>query len=166
MNVDDDQDRRQAYMNVRDQVGYCGIWCGSCIVGNGTLSEMTKRYRQMIAAYGLKEWAPGDFDYDEFSRGLESIQNMEACPGCLKGGGRDACELRACASTKGLASCVACSEFGECEHNELLSTMRSGAIDAGLCVRAEKSEPQGSLEEWEDQLRQSWPCSILFREDV
>jgi hypothetical protein len=26
-----------AYENVMDQIGYCGICCGSCAVGNGAL---------------------------------------------------------------------------------------------------------------------------------
>ena len=30
--------------NVKDQIGYCGIWCGSCIVGNGALRELTRKY--------------------------------------------------------------------------------------------------------------------------
>ena len=40
---------------VKNQIGSCGIWCGSCVVANGTLRELTRRYAQMIEAYGLKD---------------------------------------------------------------------------------------------------------------
>jgi hypothetical protein len=152
----------QSYENVRDQIGFCGIWCGSCVVGNGTLRELTKRYEEMIAAYGLREWGPRDLDYDELSRALASIEGMPDCPGCLEGGGRDDCEIRACALARGLESCVACDEFGRCGHAAIVERMRSGAVAAGLFVKAAGTEGGESLEEWERQLERRWPCCILF----
>lgn len=154
----------QAYENVRDQIGPCGIWCGSCVVGNGTLRELTRRYEETITAYGLRDWGPRDLDYDDLSRALASLQDMPDCPGCLKGGGRDDCEIRACALAKGLESCVACDEFGGCEHAAILERMRSGAVAAGLFVEAEGTEAGSPLEEWESQLERRWPCCILFME--
>ena len=97
-----DAEKAETSENVKSQIGFCGIWCGSCMVGNGTLRELTKRYEEMTNAYGLGKWCPKDFDYGEFSKGLASIQRMPLCIGCLKGGGRDDCEIRACASNKGL----------------------------------------------------------------
>jgi hypothetical protein len=46
---------RKTFEGVKDQIGYCGIWYGSCIVGNGALGELTTRYGKMLAIYGLKE---------------------------------------------------------------------------------------------------------------
>jgi hypothetical protein len=63
---------KKAFENVREQIGFCGIWCGSCVVGNGTLRELTERCEEIIGAYGLEEWAPRDFDYKEFLKGLAS----------------------------------------------------------------------------------------------
>jgi hypothetical protein len=83
--------RNKAYENVKDQIGCCGIWCGSCIIGNGTLQELTKKYQRLTTAYGLKQWAPKDLNYKEFSKGLTLLKNFPPCPGCLKGGGRDDC---------------------------------------------------------------------------
>ena len=71
-----------AYENVKDQIGFCGIWCGSCVVGNGTLRKLTKKYKETVTAYGLPEWAPKDFDHAEFSQGLTSIQG-NAEQGCI-----------------------------------------------------------------------------------
>jgi hypothetical protein len=49
---------RNAFESVKAEIGYCGIWCGSRAVGNGALGEITTRYEKMLAAYGLKQWAP------------------------------------------------------------------------------------------------------------
>ena len=91
----------EAFENVKAQIGPCGIWCGSCVVGNGALRELTRRYEELTVAYGLAEWAPRDFSYEEFSKGLASLRDMDPCPGCVRGGGREGCEIRACASNHG-----------------------------------------------------------------
>ena len=43
-----------AFEGVKRQIGYCGIWCGSGIVCNGTLSELTRQYDELIKAYVLE----------------------------------------------------------------------------------------------------------------
>jgi hypothetical protein len=48
------------FENVRDQIGFCGIWCGSCAVGNGALRELTKRYEDVVKGYGLEGCAGCD----------------------------------------------------------------------------------------------------------
>jgi hypothetical protein len=153
---------RKAFENVREQIGFCGIWCGSCVVGNGTLRELTERYEEIIGAYGLEEWAPRDFDYKEFLKGLTSIRGMPLCPGCLKGGGRDNCEMKACASNKNIDDCSECHESAACKHVEILQTMRSGALAAGLFVKTEEVDRQQLIEEWTAELKSQWPCCILF----
>jgi len=154
-----------AFENVKDQIGCCGIWCGSCVVGNGALREITKRYAEMIEAYGLKEWGPKDLDYEKLAKGLESIQTTPLCPGCLKGGGRDNCEMKACASGKGIDDCGECGEPAECPHNGVLQQMRSGAVAAGLYVKTKSVDKQKLIEQWTAQLKLTWPCSVLFAGD-
>ena len=161
----DNQHRTQAFENVRDQIGFCGIWCGSCIVGNGTLQELTRRYKELIAVYGLEEWGPKDFDYKELLKGLGSIQNTPVCAGCLKGGGRENCEMRFCASSRGVTGCYTCREIAVCTHSEPLQYMRSGAIRAGLFVNTEDVDRQQLIRNWTAKLRIHWPCSVLFAND-
>ena len=150
------------YENVKNQIGFCGIWCGSCIVGNGSLREMAKRFGETLDAYGLRAWAPPDLEYDELSRGLDAIGRIPVCPGCLKGGGRNGCEIRACALNRGLESCTRCPEFGNCRHAEIVEKMRSGAAAAGLFVMREGDERDRILPEWDARLRERWPCCVLF----
>ncbi len=73
------------FENVKNQIGFCGLWCGSCIVGNGALKELTRRYEHLIIGYGVDKWGAKDFDEKEFLKGLASIQSIPICQGCLKG---------------------------------------------------------------------------------
>ncbi len=157
-----DAEKDAAFGNVKSQIGFCGIWCGSCVVGNGTLRELTERYEEITNKYGLGKWCPKDFDYGEFSKGLASIQRMPLCPGCLKGGGRDDCEIRTCASNKGLQDCTECNNLSECKHGEILEKMRSGALEAGLLVKVNGADRQTLLREWTVVLKTKWPSCILF----
>jgi hypothetical protein len=62
--------KKKAYDNVKGQIGRCGIYCGSCVVGNGTLRELAKRFEETYKAYGVHHWGPKDFDIDNFVKGL------------------------------------------------------------------------------------------------
>jgi hypothetical protein len=155
----------KAFENVRRQIGFCGLWCGSCIVGNGTLRELTRRYRELLAVYSLQEWGPQDFDYNELLKGLESIESIPLCSGCLRGGGRENCEMRACAESKRITGCYTCREIGVCKHLEPLNHMRSGAIKAGLFVTTEDLDRQHLIENWTSKLKTSWPGSVLSAND-
>ena len=152
----------EAFENVKDQVGVCGIWCGSCIAGNGALRELTRRYRALIKAYDLQDWAPKTFDFDEFVKGLQAIEGMPVCAGCLKGGGRDKCEMRTCAAAQGHQNCLACSTPGRCKHADLLEKMRSGARSAGLGVLADDVDREEQVNAWTAQTRRTWPCCAGF----
>jgi len=158
--------RQDAYETVRDQVGGCGIWCGSCAVGNGSLRELTSRYRGLLDSHGVGHWAPEEMDYEAFARGLGTIYDIAACPGCRQGGGRDDCPLRACSVGRAVADCTECEAFGACDHDELLQHMRSGARKAGLFVRDPGEERSCLLSTWIEELPESWPSLILFLEDA
>lgn len=132
------------------------------MVGNGTLKELTKRYEEIIHRYGLKEWAPKDYDFQEFSKGLASMQALPLCQGCLKGGGRDNCEMKACASSKKIHDCSECGQPDTCKNLETLRHMRSGARDAGLFVKMEKVDRERLIEKWTEELKRKWPSCILL----
>ena len=157
--------KSKSFKNVKDQIGFCGIWCGSCVVGNGILQELTKRYEKLINGYGLEKWAPKDFDFKEFKKGLSSIQTIALCPGCLKGGGKLDCEIRACASEKNIAECIECDQPAECKHLEMLEKMRTGASQAGLIVKTDVVEPQELIERWIEEIKGKFPDILLFLGD-
>ena len=151
--------------NVKAQIGRCGIWCGSCVVGNGTLKQLTGRYQELIEAYGLRKWGPDDLEYDEFTKGLQSIQTMPSCLGCLSGGGREEGEIRLCASARHAEDCTECDAGSDCAHAEILEQMRSGALAAGLSVKSDQADRDELLKQWVAQLASKWPCSLLFEDE-
>jgi hypothetical protein len=152
----------ESFKNVKDQIGFCGIWCGSCVVGNGVLRELTGRYEEVIQAYGLQEWGPKEFDFKEFMRGLRSIREMPLCQGCLKGDGRPNCEMRACASRKKIGDCSECDSPADCKNSDGLRKMREGAIGAGLLVKTENVDRRKLIRQWTRELKSRWPHSILL----
>ena len=150
------------FENVRNQIGFCGIWCGSCVAGNGALRELTRRYADMIGKYGLEGWAPKDLEFKEFLKGLVSIRAMPLCEGCLKGGGRPDCEMRDCASNKDVEDCSECDQPAHCKNPETLEHMRKGALQAGLYVKTAKDNRRKLVGKWTAELKAKWPCCILL----
>jgi hypothetical protein len=132
------------------------------VVGNGALEELSKRYEDLVRGYGLEHWGPEDLDFDALITNLRAAGRVAVCPGCRKDGGRDDCELRACATGRNLESCTECPEFGSCEHEEKLRHMRDGAVKAGLFVDDGGVDRERLLEEWTSRLKTAWPCCLLF----
>ncbi len=126
------------------------------------MTELTRKYREMVTSYGIDTWGPQDVDHPQLYKALESIQGAPACPGCLKGGGRDDCELRVCVTDRGATDCSACDAQAVCEHADLLEHMRSGAVKAGLFVRYDDVPREELLEEWTAILKSKWPFYMLF----
>jgi hypothetical protein len=151
------------FENVKNQIGYCGLWCGSCIVGNGTLKELTKKYAHLIRGYGVDKWGAKDFDGNEFVKGLASIQALPICPGCLKGGGNDECRIRPCAAERKVSDCTVCNEFMKCKNSEAIRKMRTGASAVGMLMRnaSDKPDQQRLIRKWIAEIRNKFPSCVI-----
>ncbi len=68
------------FENVRHQIGSCGAWCGRCVVGNGVLKQLTKKYQEMTDAYGLQEWGPTDLTTGSSRRGSSPFRRCLHVP--------------------------------------------------------------------------------------
>ncbi len=152
----------EAFENVRNQIGFCGLWCGSCIVGNGALRELTKRYEGLIKGYGVDEWGAKDFNSKEFMKGLASIQTLPICKGCLKGGGNDECKIRPCVSKKKIPDCSECNEHTTCKNLEALQKVRTGALAVGMLLKAGRGGQPELIEKWAAQIKGRFPHCLLF----
>jgi hypothetical protein len=157
--------KTSAYERVKNQIGYCGIWCGSCVVGNGTLRQLTRGYEDVIKNYDLENWAPKTFDFKEFLKGLVAIKATPLCPGCRKGGGWEACPMRGCVTNKSIADCSECDDQSACPHSASLEKMRTGSIRAGLFVKTQKGKQKEFVAQWVKRLKTRWPSCILFLKD-
>ena len=112
--------QEEAFNTVKDQVGPCGITCGTCVLGNGTIAETAEKTKSYIAGYGIKEWAPlvssgAEIDWAETEKTLEWMTKYANCQGCEKGGGPPDCTIRSCANEKGIQLCSRCSELDGCK---------------------------------------------------
>lgn len=155
----------EAFENVRDQVSACGIWCGSCAVGNGVISDLAARYEQLLRAYGLAEWGPKEIDYDVLFGNLKAMHEMPGCPGCRQGGGLEGCAMRICAAEKELEECIACDEYGTCQHTKALQQTLKGATAAKMVVKTASGDSAELITRWMDDLQGTWPNGVMFMKE-
>ncbi|MCU0860171.1 MAG: DUF3795 domain-containing protein [Thermoplasmata archaeon] len=155
---------RTPFENVRDQIGPCGLWCGSCAYGNGTITGTASALGKLIKDYGIEEWGPSGIDYAGLHAGLASVGAIPPCPGCLRGGGRADCEMRACSGKRGLKECAECDDVGMCANTKILMHMRTGAAKVGMSVKEEPGGRKDFLIRAERDLRRGLHSSVLFPE--
>ncbi len=150
-----------AFQNVRNQIGFCGIWCGSCLGGNGAIQELTRKYEQIIkhSQLALEKWASKEFIFNDFTKGLACIEAMQLCPGCRKGGGPPTCNIRICALGKSLTACSHCNELADCKNFENLEKANPKIKEELSKLRTVNQSEL--LKKWTDELAQKWPHCIL-----
>lgn len=154
---------RSHYENVKGQIGHCGLWCGSCIVGNGLLAEMTRKYEKVVCGHGVQKWGLKEKG-DDFVASLHSIEALSVCPGCLKGGGDDTCRMRECTKEKGLVHCDECGSREECPHQKNINFMHEGGKAAGMFVVWGKDE-LNRLAEIRKAYLERYPGNLLNEQD-
>jgi len=98
-------------MGEYDLVAPCGDYCGGCGQYNGLISETAKQMREFADLYGFEFRSEGEFDFQQFVKGLEWFIENARCPGCRQGGGPPQCEAKGCCLEKGLRICFECEEF-------------------------------------------------------
>lgn len=148
------------FQNVRNQIGFCGIWCGSCPAGNGAIIELTRRYEELVKNCNLEKWVPKDFDFKEFAKGLASIQRVPLCSGCKKGGGSSTCKIRICALKKGVTNCSQCSQLIECRNFDQLEKDYP-KIKEDL-IKIKDADQKDLIEKWISESKTKWPHCILL----
>jgi hypothetical protein len=115
--------RQQQYMelknNLTNQIGPCGIICGTCILGNGSVSKNAKTTFDYINMIGIKDWAPmipggRDLNWEETEKTLKWMTKYAFCAGCEQGGGPPDCEIRSCAKSRSFEVCNNCEKLEDC----------------------------------------------------
>ena len=148
------------FENVKDQIGFCGIWCGSCPAGSGTIMELTRIYEEVVKKNKLEKWAPKDFDFKEFMKGLSSIQKMTTCSGCRKSGGNPTCAVRICAQKRNVLNCSQCGELSTCKNFKELEKSHP-RIKEGLEI-IKNADLKKLVGKWTDELKARFPSCILL----
>jgi len=152
--------KTKAFQNVKDQIGFCGVWCGSCPAGSGAIMELTRIYEEIVKKNKLEKWVPKDFDFKEFMKGLSSIQKMTPCSGCHNGGGNPTCAVRICAQKRNILNCSQCSELLICKNFKDLEKSHPRIKED---LKKIKDFDQNKLvEKWTDELKGEFPFCILL----
>lgn len=91
--------------NVKQQIGHCGIWCGGCLGGNGTVKDQTMLYQDTVekSRAAIEEWDfdPGDGSLKigneelKIKRNLTGFLNFKASTYAMHG------EVRECRAFEG-----------------------------------------------------------------
>jgi hypothetical protein len=150
----------EPFEDVKNQIGFCGIWCGSCAAGNGAIHELARRFEELVNNYELEKCVPKEFNFKEFMKGLACTQATPLCPGCQKGGGPSTCKIRICALGKGILDCGECDELIECKNFEQLEKTHP-KIKQDLMETRGKNRPE-LIERWMGELKNKWPHCILL----
>jgi hypothetical protein len=156
---------RSHFDNVKGQIGHCGLWCGSCIVGNGLLAEMTSQYEREACGHGVHKWVLKEKG-KEFVDALDTIKKVPICPGCLKGGGDDTCQMRECTRQRGLVHCDECDTGKECPHSKAIEYMREAGKAAGMLAATNRQERSILLSDEHNSYFDEYPGFLLARSDA
>ena len=142
--------------STENQAGPCGILCGSCPMGGGTIAEAAGRTRQNLADSEIPNWAPfvpgGEaIDWAAVDLGLAWMETHGRCAGCENGGGPPDCTIRVCAREKGYDLCSSCEELEGCTRFEWLR-------DQGQMIKDRLNENRGlSKEEYLKKMTAKMP---------
>lgn len=151
---------RSAFDNVKGQVGPCGLWCGSCIVGNGLLAEMTAQYERVACGHGVHKWVLKEKG-EAFVEALNTIKEVPVCRGCLNGGGDDTCRMRECTKQKGLIHCDECDDEDKCPHRAMINYMREAGKAAGMIALTSPEERSSMLKDGCEPYFTEYPGILL-----
>ena len=152
----------KGFENVKNQIGYCGIWCGSCPGGNGAILELTRRLEQALKGSNPEYWVPKELDFKEFMKGLATIQTASLCSGCRKGGGDPTCQIRICASKRNIENCSQCNELIECKNFENLEKYNPRIKEELMKIK--NVDQKEIIEKWTSELKTKWPHCVLLCE--
>jgi hypothetical protein len=137
----------ESSFDVKKQVGPCGITCGTCFLGNGSVANSAKTTIDYINMIGIKEWAPlvpegKDLNWDETEKTLNWMTKYAYCEGCEKGGGPPDCTIRMCANKKGYELCNKCNELDDCTKFDWLG---EGATSIKQILKENKGKSKQDL---------------------
>ena len=108
-------------------IGFCGIDCSKCELGNKTISKNAETLKKRVENYGISQWyqlvpvADNEkFSFDELNKGLAWLVKYAACLGCQNNGGPPMCPVRMCAREKKFENCSMCDSIDTCKKMDFL----------------------------------------------
>ncbi|MEW6359985.1 MAG: DUF3795 domain-containing protein [Planctomycetota bacterium] len=121
-----------------DEVAYCGLFCGNCIIRKGAIKRLAANLMEQVdrpefrkLAQGLPKLKPEVFaalkKYEDACRFLAALGHLDCETSCRKGGGTTGCRVRECCQAKQLDGCWQCADFESCRTLRWLQPVHADA---------------------------------------
>lgn len=132
-----------------DNVAYCGLYCGECIIRDERIAALSQSVLHIIdrpefqkLQRGLPEVSPATFEYLKdvlvARRVLAAMCNLDCCAICKEGGGSSQCGIRICCQKKGLDGCWECEQMDTCSELAVIEPVhRRANIQNMKIIRAQ-----------------------------
>jgi len=110
---------------------YCGLYCGDCAFGTGTIPDLARDLRKELRANRFAEVAavipfPEFKKYDDCYEVLGAMVKLR-CKGCRGGSRSGFCHIAKCVQGRELEGCWECGEFAGCKKLEFLESVHGDA---------------------------------------
>jgi hypothetical protein len=137
------------------KTSYCGLYCGDCSFGKGTIPDLARdlrkelrdaRFDKVAEIIPFKEFQ----EYPQCYAVLGAMVKLR-CKGCRGGSRSRFCEVAQCALKKELEGCWECADFPECRKLEFLEHVHGDAHLKNL----RKIKKVGVVE-WADEGPRHW----------
>jgi hypothetical protein len=136
-------------MGSANDVAYCGLYCGDCIIrshragasASDLLATMaTPEFRKL--ASGLPILNPELFgplqDRESCCRILAALSHLDCQAPCREGGGSSQCPIRQCCGRQGIPGCWECAGVESCQTLAWLDPVHKAANLANLRIIRDK----------------------------
>ncbi len=137
------------------KTAYCGLYCGDCSFGLGTIPNMARDLRKALRDARFDRIAevipfPEFKKYDDCYEVLGAMVKLR-CKGCRGGFRSSFCDIAKCAQKNGYEGCWKCGDFAVCGKLESLETVHGDAHLKNL--RAIK---KSGVDAWAESGRRRW----------
>lgn len=134
------------------KTSYCGLYCGDCAFGKGTIPDLARDLRKELRETRFERVAEV-IPFPEFKKYTDCYEVLGAmvklrCKGCRGGSRSKYCHIAQCALKKGLGGCWECEELSGCAKLDFLVPVHGDAHLKNL--RAIK---KAGVDEWEQGKR-------------
>jgi len=125
-------------MTEANDVAYCGLFCGECIIKDGKIGELSQKLLRIIDAPEFTKLSKGlpiissDLwenlkHVQEAKPVLEAMCKLDCVCLCKEGGGSSSCEIRICCKKNNLNGCWECEKMENCKVLNAISPVNQGS---------------------------------------
>ncbi len=141
----------------KEKLAYCGLYCGTCGVGSGLVSERAKKFKEVVEAYKFEEWVPDFFEQADtqlvLDQAIKALGYSEEDIAELKEETEkskfDFAEFKAGLEWFTKVSCPGCRQGGGMPMCPVRMCVKSKKIDG--CWECEEMDECGTLLKFEDR---------------